>query len=249
MLFAPAGLSVRSSPETDRDDPTKPAAPSVAVLGQGFLLVRSRPRITHDGGQSLMAIHVTHTSQGTNEVSHPAVSATSAPANGNGLRNHQTPALATSASSGPLVATSAPLVPAGSVQTQTVASKLSAGVGAPTSAPASSSSGTPTVSRTKLVTSASASGATSTAATAASSSPSAPRVRILFLLFCHVSVYMILPPCRARLGDPPSTHALRMLLVPRVLRRPAKSTQVFVALVRSASPFRPPRPAAQPSVR
>jgi hypothetical protein len=50
MLFAPSGLSVRSASNSGFD------RSNVAALGQGYLLVRSRPRITRDGGQSLMAV-------------------------------------------------------------------------------------------------------------------------------------------------------------------------------------------------
>jgi hypothetical protein len=50
MLFAPSGLSVRSASNSGL------SRPDVAALGQGYLLVRSRPRITRDGGQSLMAV-------------------------------------------------------------------------------------------------------------------------------------------------------------------------------------------------
>jgi hypothetical protein len=44
MMFAPAGLAVKE----DSGD--------VAPIGQGYLIVRSRLRITQDGGQSLLAI-------------------------------------------------------------------------------------------------------------------------------------------------------------------------------------------------
>jgi hypothetical protein len=50
MVFAPAGLAVsQSASESSK-------AANVAPLGQGYLLVRSRLRITQDGGQSLLAV-------------------------------------------------------------------------------------------------------------------------------------------------------------------------------------------------
>jgi hypothetical protein len=50
MVFAPAGLAVSQSASENSK------AANVAPLGQGYLLVRSRLRITQDGGQSLLAV-------------------------------------------------------------------------------------------------------------------------------------------------------------------------------------------------
>lgn len=55
MLFAPSGLGVKEV--VDADDDFEDLEPRrVAALGQGYLLVRSRLRITCDGGQSLLAV-------------------------------------------------------------------------------------------------------------------------------------------------------------------------------------------------
>jgi hypothetical protein len=58
MLFAPSGLSVRWT--TDDDDSDHCDAPiqtgAIAPLGPGYLLVKSRLRITRDGGHSMLAV-------------------------------------------------------------------------------------------------------------------------------------------------------------------------------------------------
>jgi hypothetical protein len=54
MFFAPAGLAVQG-PGGDSDESTF-GSECVAPIGQGYFLVRSRLRITQDGGQSLLAV-------------------------------------------------------------------------------------------------------------------------------------------------------------------------------------------------
>lgn len=52
MFFAPAGLTVKLGDANDDEH----ATPDVAPIGVGYFLVRSRLRITRDGGQSFLAV-------------------------------------------------------------------------------------------------------------------------------------------------------------------------------------------------
>jgi hypothetical protein len=56
LLFAPTALSVREESPFTAWTETAPARARVAPLGRGYLVVRSRLRITRDGGQSLLAV-------------------------------------------------------------------------------------------------------------------------------------------------------------------------------------------------
>lgn len=71
MMFAPAGLGVKSNSLASQweDEHTSMAPQSVAALGQGYLVVRSRPRVTRDGGQSLLAVVNEHASSRLRPVS------------------------------------------------------------------------------------------------------------------------------------------------------------------------------------
>jgi hypothetical protein len=66
MLFAPAGLAVKTGNVVEQ--------PTVAPIGQGYLLVRSRLRITCDGGQSLLAVDAAE--QGNSSHSRMSTSST-----------------------------------------------------------------------------------------------------------------------------------------------------------------------------
>lgn len=52
-MFSPNALVVRGQHDLDA---TPPTAASVAPLGEGYFVVRSRLRLTRDGGQSLLAV-------------------------------------------------------------------------------------------------------------------------------------------------------------------------------------------------
>jgi hypothetical protein len=67
MMFAPAGLAVKE----DNGD--------VAPIGQGYLIVRSRLRITQDGGQSLLAIQEEDAAADTSSASATSPSHSTAP--------------------------------------------------------------------------------------------------------------------------------------------------------------------------
>jgi hypothetical protein len=67
MMFAPAGLAVKE----DSGD--------VAPIGQGYLIVRSRLRITQDGGQSLLAIQEEDAAADTSSASATSPSHSTAP--------------------------------------------------------------------------------------------------------------------------------------------------------------------------
>ncbi|EIN04825.1 hypothetical protein PUNSTDRAFT_138025 [Punctularia strigosozonata HHB-11173 SS5] len=58
LLFAPSGLSVREMQNGSIDGPDKAIGPlkQIAPLGPGYLHVRSRLRITRDGGHSMLAV-------------------------------------------------------------------------------------------------------------------------------------------------------------------------------------------------
>jgi hypothetical protein len=62
VLFAPNALCVKTSagggPDNDEPDKTTNATPG--LLGQGYLIVRSRQRVTLDGGHSLLAVQDGH---------------------------------------------------------------------------------------------------------------------------------------------------------------------------------------------
>jgi hypothetical protein len=62
VLFAPNALCVKTSategPDNDEPDKTTNATPG--LLGQGYLIVRSRQRVTLDGGHSLLAVQDDH---------------------------------------------------------------------------------------------------------------------------------------------------------------------------------------------
>jgi hypothetical protein len=53
VLFSPGGLALRAGLKTDS---SALASRLVAPLGQGYLVVRSRLRVTHDGGHSILAM-------------------------------------------------------------------------------------------------------------------------------------------------------------------------------------------------
>jgi hypothetical protein len=67
MVFAPAGVGCKASADDSwpvtRErarfyDAASASRPSVAAFGHGYLLVRSRLRITRDGGESVLAVQV-----------------------------------------------------------------------------------------------------------------------------------------------------------------------------------------------
>jgi hypothetical protein len=67
MMFAPAGLAVKEN------------SGDVAPIGQGYLVVRSRLRITQDGGQSLLAIQEEDAAADTSSASATSPSHSTAP--------------------------------------------------------------------------------------------------------------------------------------------------------------------------
>jgi hypothetical protein len=73
-MFAPAGLGVRAHTGRNRTG-------VVAPLGSGYLVVRSRERITRDGGHSLLAIqdstHASRIGRGVSFVAVPTISTAS----------------------------------------------------------------------------------------------------------------------------------------------------------------------------
>lgn len=55
MIFSPAALILGQAPQDENSSPDAARLETVAMLGQGYLTVRSRKRITMDGGRSVMA--------------------------------------------------------------------------------------------------------------------------------------------------------------------------------------------------
>ena len=81
IIFSPNALSVRSVEDncTSRPDHGSAGNRSIVPLGQGYLLVRSRLRITRDGGHSLLAVaDAEHTTRLQRVSGHPAHDASNA---------------------------------------------------------------------------------------------------------------------------------------------------------------------------